>query len=156
VPEKPQPPSFVVKDTLTHGVSVAVYGLSRKGQGFAWSIFRHMARTFTGIQWHAVHPEEPRFANIPCTATAKGLRPTPDIAIIVLRGKAAIQAMNDAAEAGTKRVWLPMTGSREALAEAERLGLLVRTDCPLCHTPKAGFPHTTHRWLMRVFKTWRD
>ena len=156
MPDKPQLPSFVVNDTLTHGVGVVIYGLSRKGEGFSWSIFRHMARTFPGIRWQAVHPEEPRFAKIPCSATVKGIKPVPDLAIIVLRGNAAIDALNDAAAAGVKRVWFPMTGSRQALDEAARLGMLVRTDCPLCHTPKAGFPHNTHRWLMRVFKTWRD
>jgi predicted CoA-binding protein len=133
---------------------IAFYGLSRKGKGFAYDVLKAVRESQPDTPATAVHPsaDDLPAANLPVARSAKDLSPPAGRAIVVLASKDAGAALEDAAAAGVKRVWLVMEAcSKENRVRAKSLGVEVVDGCPLLFIPDQAFPHNFHRWLAKLF-----
>jgi len=131
---------------------LAFYGLKRDGQGFAHDVLKGVRQHRPDLQITPVHPAADDIGGMAVVGTAKAILPRPDSAMIVLNKYKASEALEDAAGAEIRRIWLVMNAcSRENVAYARSLGLQVLGGCPLLFVPDAGFPHNVHRWLAKLF-----
>lgn len=131
---------------------IAFYGLKREGKGFAHDVLNGIRRGRATLEVAAIRPDGEAVTGVTVATTAQQLDPPVDGAVIVLKPEDARGALDDALAAGIRRIWLVMNaGSRENLARAREQGAQVVNGCPLLFIPEAGFPHTIHRWLAKLF-----
>jgi predicted CoA-binding protein len=131
---------------------VAFYGLSASGAGFAYDVLKALQSARPNLRVSPVHPAAAVLAGLPAAQQAQRLSPPPDCAMIVLKPGDAAVAMDDAARAGVKAVWLVMNAaSRENLERAKSLGLDVVPGCPMLFIAGQPFPHNFHRALAQLF-----
>lgn len=133
---------------------LAFYGLSRKGKGFAYEVLNAVRNHQPELPITAIHPEAPELplSNIRVVQSAAKVDPLPARAMVVLKAKDARQALEDAAEAGVKEVWLVMDACSKANRDlAQDKGIEVIDGCPLLFVPKPSFPHNIHRAIAKLF-----
>lgn len=131
---------------------IAFYGLSGSGKGYAYDVLKGLQSARPNLRISPVHPSATALAGLPAAHRAERLSPPADCAVIVLKPEDAAAALEDAAQAGVKAVWLVMNAaSRDNLARAQSLGLAVMQGCPLMFVKGQAFPHNFHRALARLF-----
>jgi len=132
---------------------LAFYGLKRSGEGYAHDVLKGLRRLHPEYVITAIHPEADEVGGLPAVRSASRLRPAADSAIVVLKPARAAQAIDDAAQAGVRRIWLAMNAHNETTRrQAQDRGLTVVNGCPLLFMPDQELPHRIHRWLAQVFR----
>jgi predicted CoA-binding protein len=138
---------------LTQMRSLAFYGLSATGKGFAYDVLKAITTANLQLAVWPVHPSASMLGGMKAQPSATRLKPVPDSALIVLKAPEAAQALEDAAAAGVKSVWLAYNAASKAnLEHARSLGLKVTQGCPMLFMEGQGFPHNFHSALARMFK----
>jgi predicted CoA-binding protein len=116
-----------------------IYGLSREGNGFAYSVLERIRTFQPDLHLTAVHPEvgELPAAGLSVIASARDAVPPATRAMLVLNAEDTREALNDVAAAGIKHVWLVMyADTRENLRFAREQGMQVVSGCPVMNTPR--------------------
>lgn len=132
---------------------LAVYGLSRTGKGFAYTVLNALKQHNPMLRACAIHPDRPQLNGFMVYASAEHAQPKPDAALVVLPPEKARRALDDIAAGGIHHVWLVLeAGSPANLDYAGNLGLEATNGCPLLYIEETGFPHNAHRWIARLFK----
>ncbi len=129
--------------------SLAFAGARRDGKGFGHQLLQELLNQ--GFRVVPVHPEAPSLAGQPCVPIFADL-PGPMPAIIVLPPAKTLAALEAAADAGLRQVWLQQgSESPEALRFAEVRGLEVITGaCLFMYLPQVRGFHRFHRGLWRL------
>jgi uncharacterized protein len=137
---------------LEQAQHMAFYGLSGSGKGYAYDALKAVQMARPDLHITPVHPSSTALAGLRAWASAARLVPPPDCAMIVLKPQDAAVALEDAAAAGAKSVWLVQNAaSRANLARAAELGLKTAGGCPVLFVPGQPFPHSFHRALAQMF-----
>ena len=133
---------------------LAFYGLSRKGKGFAYEVLNAVRNHQPELSITAIHPDATELpsSNLRVVRSAANVDPLPTRAVVVLKAKDAQRALEDAAKAGIKEVWLVMDACSKANRDlAQDKGIEVVEGCPLLFVPKPSFPHNIHRAIAKLF-----
>jgi predicted CoA-binding protein len=131
----------------------AIYGLSRTGKGFAYTVLDALRKHNPQLRFSAIHPDRPQLKGLMVYASAEHVQPKPDAAIVILPPDKARHALDDVAAGGIHHVWLVLEAATEAnLDYAGNLGLETARGCPMLYMEDAGFPHNMHRWIAKLFK----
>ncbi len=115
-----------------------LYGLSRAGRGFAYSVLERIRAFQPDLHLTAVHPEMPELpaAGLGVIASARDAVPPATRAMLVLNAEDTREALNDVAAAGIEHVWLVMhADTRENLRFAREQGMRVVSGCPVMNIP---------------------
>ena len=127
--------------------SLAVVGVSRRGDRFGNTAYRELKAK--GYKLVPVHPHAETLEGDRC-ARSLGALPAPVGGVLVIvPPQQAERVIQEAAEAGIKRVWLqPGAESPAAIQLAESKGLsVISGECILMFAEPAGFGHRLHRWI---------
>jgi predicted CoA-binding protein len=125
---------------------VAIYGLSRSGKGYARDVLTALRTSSPGAAIYAVHP------SAKAVRSAKEIQPQPALAVIVLKPEDARKALEDAAGAGARKVWLVMNACSLANKKyAESQGMQVVGGCPILFSDKPESIHGFHRAIAKLF-----
>jgi len=131
---------------------LAFYGASRRERTFGRDILAALRILRPDLSIMIVHPSGGVVAGQQAVTSAAEVQPPPTHAVVVLSPAKALPAIEDAARAGVKNIWLVMNAaSRGNIERARNLGMAVVKGCPLLFTPGQAFPHTLHRALARLF-----
>lgn len=140
------------KQLLQSARRVAFYGLKRSGQGFANQVLDNWRRHTPELEPIAVRADGQSLDGLETVRSLGEIDPRPDLAVVVLNPQAAQAAIDDAARAQQRRIWLVLNAaSRENVSLASDLGMDVVVGCPLMYMPAAGFVHRLHGWLANLF-----
>lgn len=116
-----------------------IYGLSREGNGFAYSVLERLRAFQPDLHLTAVHPEvdELPAAGLEVIASARDAVPPATRAMVVLNAQDTREALNDVAAAGIEHVWLVMyADTRENLRFAREHGMRAVCCCPVMNIPR--------------------
>lgn len=133
---------------------VALLGASRSGKRFGATVLRSLIRA--GHEVRPVHPEGETLEGLPCTSSLSALAGEVETAVLVVPPSQTLKALEDAASAGIRRLWLqPGADSPAVLARAEELGLeVIHGHCILMFLSEGAWIHRAHRriegWLGRL------
>jgi uncharacterized protein len=136
-----------------------VIGVSRSEKEFSRRLFRDLIQR--GYDAVPVNPETPELDGRRCFARVQEVTPAVAGAIIMLRPEELEHAVYDCAEAGVKRVWIPLGVSRAPLGVATLLfcaksGMVVISGfCPYMFLKNAGFVHRFHGFFATRAKTYQ-
>jgi uncharacterized protein len=131
--------------------SLAVVGVSRRGDKFGNTAYRQLKAK--GYKLFPVHPEAEVLEGDRC-ARSLGALPAPVGGVLVIvPPQQSERVIQEAAEAGIKRVWLqPGAESPAAVQLAEAKGLsVISGQCILMYAEPTGFGHRLHRWIKGLF-----
>jgi uncharacterized protein len=130
--------------------SLAVVGVSRNGQGFGNLACRELKAR--GYRVFTVHPDVEDIAGEPCYPSLKALPEPVGGVLIVVPPAATGQVVQQAAEAGIRRVWMQQGAeSAEALRFCEAHGMeAISGECILMFAEPPAFIHRAHRWLCKL------
>jgi uncharacterized protein len=133
------------------GKRVALMGASRSGKKFGNSIYTELKQR--GYQVFLVHPQAKEILGEPCYPNLAALRGRVDGVVICLSPSQAGQAVQEAAQAGIKHIWLQQGAeSGEVIRLAQELGLdPVAGKCILMYAPPVRSVHGLHRGFMKLF-----
>jgi uncharacterized protein len=133
---------------------VALLGASRSGKRFGATVLRSLIRA--GHEARPVHPEAETLEGLPCVPSLSALAGQAETAVLVVPPAQTLKALEDAASAGIRRLWLqPGAESPAVLARAEELGLeAIHGHCILMFLGEGAWIHRAHRriegWLGRL------
>jgi predicted CoA-binding protein len=133
---------------------VAIYGLSRSGKGYARDVLTALRTSSPGAAIYAVHPsaKADELHGALAVRSAKEIQPQPALAVIVLKPEDARKALEDAAGAGARKVWLVMNACSLANKKyAESQGMQVVGGCPILFSDKPESIHGFHRAIAKLF-----
>jgi len=137
---------------LEEAKRVAFYGLKRDGGGFANQVLDSWRQHKSGFEAIAVRPDGESIDGLRTVRSSSEIDPLPDLAVVMLNPQSAQTAIDDAARAQLRRIWLVLNAaSRENVALANDLGMDVAVGCPLMYMPNAGFVHRLHGWFANLF-----
>jgi hypothetical protein len=118
-------------------------------------LFRDLLKR--GYKVVPVNPNAAEIENQRCFASVKEITPPPDWSL-VMTGNSAMEAVaRECLEAGVKRVWLLRgIGDKDARKRAIALirkqgGTVIDGLCPYLYLSGAGFPHSLHRGILKLF-----
>lgn len=133
---------------------VALLGASRSGKRFGATVLRSLIRA--GNEVRPVHPEVETLEGLPCAASLTDSAGQVETAVLVVPPPQTLKALEEAASAGIRRLWLQLgAGSPAVLARAEELGLeVLHGHCILMFLSEGAWIHRAHRriegWLGRL------
>jgi predicted CoA-binding protein len=145
----------VSKQTLAlrNAKRFVVYGLSRSLKGYAKDVVDGIKVMKPDTQMTIVHPDAPPIEGFQVIGSATGIDPCGDcLALIILNGKSALDALTDVSKTDIKKVWLVMNAyTLETAKFADDKGLEVVKGCPLLFVDKPEGFHRFHWQLARLF-----
>ncbi|MFC1502700.1 CoA-binding protein [bacterium] len=142
-------------DDFYSNKQIAIVGASRDKKKYGGGVLKELLRR----EYDAI-PINPHAGTIQEKKSYKRLQDVPGgvkAAIAVVPPEAQEQVVLDAAEAGIKTLWLHehvMKGvsNPRAIYLCEEKGMdCIVGFCPLMFMPNAGFPHSLHRGIMKLF-----
>jgi predicted CoA-binding protein len=130
---------------------IAVVGVSRSGKKFGNTIATELKQR--GYQVFIVHPEAKEIGGEPCYPNLAALQGKVDGVLICVPPSQAGQVLQEAAQAGMKKIWLQQGAqSPEVLAQARELGINpVAGKCILMYAEPVRSLHGWHRAFARLF-----
>lgn len=139
-----------VDDFLSHK-KLAVVGCSSSGKKFGNVIFKELRSK--GYQLTPVHPRAEAIQGVPCAKSLAELPAPVEGVVVVVPPPQTEQVVKEAAAAGITRVWMQQGAeSDEAIRFCEANGVsAVHSECILMFAEPAGFPHSFHRFLWKLF-----
>jgi predicted CoA-binding protein len=133
------------------GKNYAVVGVSNKKGKFGNAVFKEMEKR--GYRLFPVNQNLMLFGDRMCYKNLSEISDHLDGAVIITGPDGAKRAIRECINFGIKRVWLyPGSKCDEAvkLAKENDVQLIYRT-CPLLYLEPLKFPHSLHRWIVKVF-----
>ncbi|UCD65085.1 MAG: CoA-binding protein [Candidatus Zixiibacteriota bacterium] len=130
---------------------IAVVGVSSSRLKFGSIAFR--ALKGKGYQVLAVNSHMDRFEGQPCYSSLASLPEPVDAALITVKPSAAAAVVDDASEAGVRRLWFQDGADFSKAAErAGKAGLeTVTGKCILLYAEPVTGIHRVHRFLAKLF-----
>lgn len=139
-----------MKDFFNKYHRFAIIGLSRNPKSFGRGACKFLAAQ--GCTLVAVNPLQDNIDGI-VSVPSLDLVPEVDGAIFFTNPRVTAQLLPQCLEKGIKRVWFQQGAADEAvLRMAKQMDISYTNSCVFLHHPKAGFPHTIHRAIARIFK----
>lgn len=138
-------------DDFVQQKRLAVVGVSHTGKRFGAIAYKTLKQL--GYELTPVHPAADTIMG---DRAAKSLATLPhpvDGVVVIVPPQQSAAVVREAAQAGISRVWLQQGAeSDEAIAVAEQSGLsVVHHQCVLMFANNTGFPHSTHRFILKLF-----
>jgi uncharacterized protein len=130
--------------------TLAVVGVSRNSQKFGNAIFNELKAK--GYQVYPVNPQAEKIGEDKCYPSLAALPAGVEGVVVVVPPAKAEQVVQDAAQAGIKRVWLqPGAQSPAAIKTAQDKGLrVVAGECILMYARPAAFFHRAHGFVWKM------
>jgi predicted CoA-binding protein len=133
------------------GKNYAVVGISDKRGKFGNAVFKELEKR--GYKVFPVNQRSNLFENQMCYNSLSEISEPLDGAIIITRPEGAKQAIRECINLGIKKAWLyPGSKCEEVinLAKENEIELICKV-CPLLYLEPVKFPHSLHRWLVKIF-----
>jgi predicted CoA-binding protein len=133
------------------GEKYAVVGVSDKKGKFGNTVFKELEKR--GCRVFPVNERLELFEGRQCYKKLSEIVEQLDGVIIIAGPQGAKKAIRGCLNLGIKKVWLyPGTRCEEAINLAKQGGIeLIYKACPLLYLEPVKFPHSLHRWILRVF-----
>ena len=130
---------------------LAVVGVSHTGQRFGAIAYKTLKKQ--GYELTPVHPTAETILGDKAARSLTALPAPVDGVVIIVPPAKSAAVVRDAAEAGIKRIWLQQGAeSDEAIELAQGRGLsVVHHQCLLMFASNTGFPHSAHRFVLKLF-----
>ena len=130
--------------------TLAVVGVSRDPKAFANGAYKELKAK--GYRLLPVNPHMETFDGERCYPSLKALPEPAGGALILVAPAQAERAVQDAAAAGIKRVWMQQGAeSAAAIKFCQENGISeVHGECILMHAPNTASFHKMHRWVWGV------
>jgi len=131
--------------------SIAILGASRSGKKFGNMVYDELKPK--GYDLYLVHPDAKEISGQTCYPNLAALGGKAEAALICLPPAKAKHAVQDAADAGIKKVWLQQgSQSPEVLALAKDLGLsAVSGKCIMMYAQPVTSIHSFHKFFAKLF-----
>ena len=132
------------------GENYAVVGVSNKKGKFGNTVFRELRKR--GYKVFPVNQELELFEGRQCYKKLSEIVDQLDGVIIVAGPEGAKKAIRECLNLGVKKVWLyPGSKCDEAIDLAKKGEIdLIYGVCPLLYLEPVKFPHSLHRWVVKV------
>jgi predicted CoA-binding protein len=133
------------------GKNYAVVGVSDKKGKFANAVFKELKKR--GFKVFPVNQSLRLFCDQMCYNSLGEIFDPLDGVIIIAGPDGAKKAIRECINLRIKRVWLyPGSKCDESinLAKANDIELIYKT-CPLLYLEPVKFPHSLHRWMVKLF-----
>lgn len=130
---------------------IALLGASRDSKKFGNIIAGELKQK--GYEVFLVHPEAKELMGQTCYPSLEALKGQIDAVIICMTPVKAMSALQEAADAGLKKIWLQQgSQSPEVLAKAKELGLSpVYGKCIMMYAAPVTSIHNWHRAFAKLF-----
>ncbi len=138
------------KTDFWSGKSYAVVGVSNKKGKFGNTVFKELKKR--GYKVFPVNRKLKLFADQMCYNSVSEIFDPLDAVVIITGPDGAKRAVRECINRGIKKVWLyPGSKCDEAinLARDNEIQLQYRA-CPLLYLEPVKFPHSLHRWVVKV------
>ena len=128
----------------------AVVGVSDKKRKFGNTVFKKMRKR--GYEVFPVNQNLKLFEDQMCYNNVSEISDHLDGVIIITRPDGAKKAIRECINSGIKKVWLyPGSKCDEAINLAKENDIeLICKACPLLYLEPVKFPHSLHRWVVKV------
>jgi predicted CoA-binding protein len=138
--------SKAIIDEFVSQPALALIGMSRSGRKFG--NFAYRALKSKGYRIYPIHPSATSIDGVPCYGAFADLPELVGGVLVVVPPRNAFDAIQRAAAAGIRRVWLQQGAeSPDVLNVCGELGMdVVSGECILMFARPMGF-HKAHRWL---------
>jgi predicted CoA-binding protein len=129
---------------------LALVGASRTGRKFGNTALRELLAN--GWRVFPVHPSAGHIDGVPCAASLASLPESVGGVVLVTPPSQTERLVEEAAEAGIKRVWMQQGAeSPAAIQFCEEHGMqVIAGECILMFARPRRWYHLAHRWLWRV------
>ena len=133
------------------GKNYAVVGVSNNKWKFGNRVFKELQKR--GYKVFPVNQGLDIFENQQCHNTLSEIIDPLDGVVIITGPKGAKKAIRECIDLGIKKVWLyPGSKCDEAINLAKENKIeLIHKACPLLYLEPVRFPHSLHRWMVKVF-----
>ncbi|MCP4215733.1 MAG: CoA-binding protein [bacterium] len=130
---------------------LAVAGVSRKKGKFGNAIFRELKKA--GYEVFALNPNSETVEGEKCYPNVKALPEPVDGLVMVLPPAQTEKVVQDAVEAGIKRIWMQLGAHSDAAIQmCKDNGItVIYKECLLMFIEPVTSIHGFHRWLRKVF-----
>lgn len=139
----------VVEDFLAQK-KIAVVGVSRTKTKFGNTIYKELKQK--GYDVYAVNPYVTTFDDDPCYVDLMSIPEKVNAVVICIPPAQSEAIVNQAKEAGIKKVWLQQGSQSEAAVKfCEENGIdCVSNECILMFAQPSAFIHRVHKWVWGV------
>lgn len=130
--------------------TLAVVGVSRNSQKFGNAIFNELKAK--GYQVYPVNPQAEKIGEDKCYPSLAALPAGVEGVVVVVPPAKAEQVVQDAAQAGIKRVWLQQGAQTSAAIKAaqDKCLRVVAGECILMYARPAAFLHRAHGFVWKM------
>ena len=131
--------------------SIALVGLSRKGNQFSNSAFKELKKK--GYNMIPVNPNAESIDGEQCYPDLNSLKDKVDGALIMTPSNQAPDVVKSASDAGIKHVWIQQGAESEEaarIAEENKLNV-VSGECIMMFAQPTASIHRFHRWVWKLF-----
>ena len=138
------------KSDFWTGNNYAVVGVSDKKAKFGNTVFKELQKR--GYKVYPVNQSLDLFGDQKCYNSLSDISDPVDGVIIITGAEGAKKAMRECINKGVKKVWLfPGSKCDEAISLAKENKIeLIGKVCPLLYLEPVKFPHSLHRWIVKV------
>ena len=139
------------KTDFWSGKNYAVVGVSNKKGKFGNTVFKEMKER--GYRVFSVNRNLTLFDDQMCYNHLSEISDPLDGVIIITGPNGAKRAIRECINSGIKKVWLyPGSKCNEAINLAKENDIeLIYKVCPLLYLEPVKFPHSLHRWIVKLF-----
>jgi predicted CoA-binding protein len=133
------------------GKNYAVVGVSHKKSKFGNTVFKELKKR--GYEVFPVNQDLKLFRDQMCYNSLSEIFDPLDGVIIITRPDGAKTAIRECVKLGIKKIWLyPGSKCDEAVNLAKENDIeLIYKICPLLYLEPVKFPHSFHRWIVKLF-----
>ncbi len=133
------------------GKNYAVVGISDEKGKFGNTVFKELQER--GYKVFPVNQRLDLFENQECHNSLSVISEPLDGVVVITRPQGAKKAIRECMNLGIKRVWLyPGSKCDEAINLAKEGKIeLIHNACPLLYLEPVKFPHSLHRWIVKLF-----
>ena len=140
-----------IKTDFWLGKNYAVVGVSDKKGKFGNTVFKEMRKR--SYEVFPVNQNLKLFGDQMCYNSLSEISDPLDGVIIITGPDGAKKAIRECINSGIKKVWLyPGSKCNEAINLAKENDVeLIYKVCPLLYLEPVKFPHSLHRWIVKLF-----
>ncbi len=133
------------------GKNYAVVGVSDNKWKFGNTVFKELQQR--GYKVFPVNQRLDLFRDQQCHRKLSEVSDPLDGVVVITGPKGAKEAIRECINLGTKKVWLyPGSKCDDAINLAKEAKIeLITHACPLLYLEPVKFPHSLHRWIVKVF-----
>jgi len=131
--------------------TLAIAGISNQGTKFGNTIYKEMKSK--GYKLFPIHPHIKEYDGETCYSDLSSLPEQVQGMIICIKPGKAEQLVRDVEKAGIKRIWLQQGAESDfAIKFCNDNGInVIYKHCILMFLEPVKFPHSFHRWFLKLF-----